>query len=333
MRRSRTLRFSAYDGHRPSRTTSAQAKMKNRRVYETLQAVGTSDCRGDSGWAARPEQRRGPSVWEACCNPAVAAEVKKKHKQVLFIWLDGGISQLESWDPKPNTEFGGRSAQSPLRCPGSIFASCCPRPRSRCTTWRSSAALHTKDNAHSAGVARIQRGDPKNRGVVYPFFGSAVAKLLGTWRQRPAAVCLDQAGERRIYLSGCRLFGTAVRGVGLWRRQAARESAAARVGVRRGRCWPATSCGPRPISVTPRNIAKAPTEANMFVYDMAHGADEAARSVRHLEVFAPRCRALWHARFRPAHADRPANAGGGRDLRESRTPMAGTRMATISTAA
>ena len=40
-------------------------------------------------------------------------------------------------------------------------------------------SMCTKDNAHSAGVARIQRGDPKNRGVVYPFFGSAVAKLLG----------------------------------------------------------------------------------------------------------------------------------------------------------
>jgi hypothetical protein len=40
-------------------------------------------------------------------------------------------------------------------------------------------SLCTKDNSHSAGVARIQRGDPKNRGVTYPYFGSAVAKLLG----------------------------------------------------------------------------------------------------------------------------------------------------------
>jgi hypothetical protein len=39
--------------------------------------------------------------------------------------------------------------------------------------------LCTQDNSHSAGVARIQRGDPKNRGVTYPYFGSAVANLLG----------------------------------------------------------------------------------------------------------------------------------------------------------
>ena len=29
-----------------------------------------------------------------------AEELKGKEKQVLFIWLDGGMSQLESWDPK-----------------------------------------------------------------------------------------------------------------------------------------------------------------------------------------------------------------------------------------
>src|SRR6185436_9248941 len=40
-------------------------------------------------------------------------------------------------------------------------------------------SLCTQDNSHSAGVGRIQRGDPKNRGVDYPFLGSAVAKLLG----------------------------------------------------------------------------------------------------------------------------------------------------------
>ena len=36
--------------------------------------------------------------------PVVAEQLKKKEKQVLFIWIDGGMSQLESWDPKPNTQ-------------------------------------------------------------------------------------------------------------------------------------------------------------------------------------------------------------------------------------
>jgi hypothetical protein len=40
-------------------------------------------------------------------------------------------------------------------------------------------SICTQDNSHSAGVPRVLRGDPKNRGVVYPYLGSAVARLLG----------------------------------------------------------------------------------------------------------------------------------------------------------
>src|SRR6188472_809754 len=40
-------------------------------------------------------------------NPAVAEKLRRERRQVLFVWLDGGMSQLESWDPKPNTPFGG----------------------------------------------------------------------------------------------------------------------------------------------------------------------------------------------------------------------------------
>ena len=45
--------------------------------------------------------------FSALANPLVAEELKKQKRQVLFVWLDGGMSQLESWDPKPNTPFGG----------------------------------------------------------------------------------------------------------------------------------------------------------------------------------------------------------------------------------
>ncbi len=37
--------------------------------------------------------------------PAVGEELAKSDKQILLLWLDGGMSQLESWDPKPNTRF------------------------------------------------------------------------------------------------------------------------------------------------------------------------------------------------------------------------------------
>ncbi|HXT59770.1 MAG TPA: DUF1501 domain-containing protein [Pirellulales bacterium] len=111
--------------------------------------------------------------------PAMAEELKKRQKQVLFIWIDGGISQLESWDPKPGTQFGGPFRAISTSVPGIQVSELLPKTARQMHHLALVRSLCTKDNSHSAGVARIQRGDPKNRGVTYPFFGSAVAKLLG----------------------------------------------------------------------------------------------------------------------------------------------------------
>ena len=111
--------------------------------------------------------------------PVVAEELKKTEKQVLFVWLDGGISQLESWDPKPNTQFGGPYRAIPTSVPGIHIGELLPRTAKQMHHLSILRSLHTQDNSHSAGVGRINRGDPKNRGVVYPYLGSAVAKLLG----------------------------------------------------------------------------------------------------------------------------------------------------------
>jgi hypothetical protein len=115
----------------------------------------------------------------ALMQPAIAAELKKRHKQVLFVWIDGGMSQLESWDPKPNTVFGGPFRAIPTSVPGIHISELLPRSAKVMHCLALLRSVHTQDNSHSAGVARVQRGDPKNRGVTYPFFGSAVAKLLG----------------------------------------------------------------------------------------------------------------------------------------------------------
>lgn len=111
--------------------------------------------------------------------PAVAGEMKQRERQVLFVWLDGGMSQFETWDPKPGTRFGGPFRAISTSVPGVQFCELLPRTAQQMHHLAVIRSLHTQDNAHSSGVARIQRGDPKNRGVTYPYFGSAVTRLLG----------------------------------------------------------------------------------------------------------------------------------------------------------
>lgn len=111
--------------------------------------------------------------------PAWADLLRRKQRQVLFIWIDGGISQLESWDPKPGTQFGGPFRAISTSVPGIHVSELLPKTARQMQQLAVVRSLRTKDNSHSAGVARIQRGDPKNRGVQYPYFGSAVSHLLG----------------------------------------------------------------------------------------------------------------------------------------------------------
>ena len=49
--------------------------------------------------------------------PAFADELQKNNKSVLLLWLAGGASQLETWDPKPGRPTGGgRGTYSSSQC-------------------------------------------------------------------------------------------------------------------------------------------------------------------------------------------------------------------------
>ena len=115
----------------------------------------------------------------ALAEPAFAAQVRRRRKQVLFVWLDGAMSQFETWDPKPGTQFGGPFKSIQTRLAGVRISELMPRMADRMNRFSIVRSMHTRFEDHSVAVDPIQRGDPKNRGVNYPFLGSAVVKLLG----------------------------------------------------------------------------------------------------------------------------------------------------------
>src|SRR5690242_6507211 len=94
--------------------------------------------------------------------PAFAEELRKQRRQVLFVCLDGGMSQLESWDPKPNTPFGGPFRSIQTSVPGVRVSELLPHSAKLMKHLAVVRSVSTQDDSHSAGVDRIQRGDPKN---------------------------------------------------------------------------------------------------------------------------------------------------------------------------
>ena len=56
---------------------------------------------------------------ECFANPDFAVQLKHEQKRVILLWLAGGASQLETWDPKPGRETGGpfRAIPTSARAP------------------------------------------------------------------------------------------------------------------------------------------------------------------------------------------------------------------------
>jgi len=112
-------------------------------------------------------------------HPAIAKQIRNQHKQVCLIWLDGGISQYESWHPLPDSKFAGPFRSINTSIPGISFSELMPQTAKIAHKISVIRTMATKDPDHSTGVPRIQRGDPLDRGVDYPYLGSAIARLLG----------------------------------------------------------------------------------------------------------------------------------------------------------
>src|SRR5262245_15619066 len=63
--------------------------------------------------------------------PVLAGELKKQQKHVILLWLAGGASQLETWDPKPGAATGGPFRSIPTSVPGIAISELMPKMAQR----------------------------------------------------------------------------------------------------------------------------------------------------------------------------------------------------------
>src|SRR5438093_12167892 len=66
--------------------------------------------------------------------PALAGELKKTQKRVILLWLAGGASQLETWDPKPGAPTGGPFRAIKTDVPGVMISELMPEMAQRMKT-------------------------------------------------------------------------------------------------------------------------------------------------------------------------------------------------------
>lgn len=121
----------------------------------------------------------------------LADQVKSSGKRVLLIFQHGGLSQFESWDPKPNTEFGGPFAAISSSLPGLAVSELLPQTSKQVHHLSILRGLSTEDALHDSARVRMITGWSQGFfGGKYPSFGAVCGKLLGAGRTQPAYVKL-----------------------------------------------------------------------------------------------------------------------------------------------
>lgn len=134
---------------------------------------------GTSAIAATTALAADMSVLSVLKEPALAEEIKRQEKRVLLLWLAGGASQLETWDPKPGRPTGGPFRAIDTNVPGIRISELMPKLAQRQQHTAIIRSLNTKNADHGGGSELMETGRPKEGGVAYPDLGAMLARELG----------------------------------------------------------------------------------------------------------------------------------------------------------
>ena len=150
-----------------------------------------------------------------------AGQAPSRENSVIILWMRGGPSQHETWDPKPDApiEYRGEFGAMPTTVPGIRICDLLPESARIMHKWSIIRSLHHADAGHSSGDQICFTGYPaapevpaEGPGNTMPSCGAVVAKQLGRKNPKlPAYVMIPKMvpGTGAAYLgSGCNPFET-----------------------------------------------------------------------------------------------------------------------------
>src|SRR5882762_1750624 len=118
----------------------------NRRGFLGSLAVGTAALAADM------------TALDVLRTPVLADELKRQQKHVILLWLAGGASQLETWDPKPGRPTGGPFRAINTAVPGVQISELMPKLAQRMNRIAIVRSLNTKNADHGGGAQLMETG-------------------------------------------------------------------------------------------------------------------------------------------------------------------------------
>jgi hypothetical protein len=118
------------------------------------------------------------AIAQALSHHSLATELQAKKKRVILLWLAGGASQLETWDPKPGRPTGGPFAAIPTSVPGIHISELMPKMSQRMDRTAIIRSLNTSDGSHGSAARLMHLGRRDEAAIRYPDLGAVVAREL-----------------------------------------------------------------------------------------------------------------------------------------------------------
>ena len=106
-----------------------------------------------------------------------------KARQVLVVYEEGGISQMDTWDPKPRAPVDHRTPYSPIssNVPGIQFSSLMPRIAQHADKLAVVRSMTSSEApSHPNACKEFFKGYRFNAPMDFPDIGSVVSHLMGT---------------------------------------------------------------------------------------------------------------------------------------------------------
>ena len=122
------------------------------------------------------------------------AAVGGKAQACILLWLEGGPSQIDMWDPKPNSSFRPIATN----VAGIQVSELLPKTARHMDKLAIIRSLHTLENNHPQATHYAATGHLPNPAMRFPSLGSIVAKELGPRNNLPPYVLQPDTGNRHL---------------------------------------------------------------------------------------------------------------------------------------
>jgi hypothetical protein len=107
---------------------------------------------------------------------AQAAELRSAGKSMILLWMDGGPSQYDTFNPKIGSEYQGPAGAINTCLSGVQVAEYWPRTAAVMDKIALIRSMHSKEKEHDRAIALVRTGYPPSEAIRYPAFGSLVAR-------------------------------------------------------------------------------------------------------------------------------------------------------------